>query len=281
MYKIGDFSKLGQVSVRMLRHYDHIDLLKPEDIDPFTGYRSYSIKQLPTLNRIVVLKESGFSLQEIKELVKGELSLESLKAIHLEKQKKIEKELKLAEIQLHRVSLRLEQIENEKKAPQYDVQEKSSKGFVIASIRTFVPHVSEMDNFCKTLHKKLYEYLEECGINEFNGELSIYHNSEYVEKDLDVEMGVKIPRKYLDKKKLPGDLKIREVEPEKRVASLIYKGPYRNTVSGVMALLNWIGLNDWQITGPIKEIQLSGPSFDKEWNVQKDPVSELQIPISE
>ena len=47
MYRIGDFSNLGQISVRMLRHYDQLGLLKPEKVDLISGYRYYSIEQLP------------------------------------------------------------------------------------------------------------------------------------------------------------------------------------------------------------------------------------------
>lgn len=45
MLKIGDFSKLSRISIRMLRHYNEIGLLIPESIDDFTGYRYYSIKR--------------------------------------------------------------------------------------------------------------------------------------------------------------------------------------------------------------------------------------------
>lgn len=47
MFKIGEFSKLTQVSIRMLRYYDENNLLKPAKTDPFTGYRLYSVEQIP------------------------------------------------------------------------------------------------------------------------------------------------------------------------------------------------------------------------------------------
>lgn len=59
MFKIGDFSRLSQVSVRMPRHYDKLGLLTPSQIDKWTGYRYYTIDQLPRLNRIVVLNDLG------------------------------------------------------------------------------------------------------------------------------------------------------------------------------------------------------------------------------
>ena len=67
MIKIGDFARLGQVSVVTLRHYDDIGLLKPVRVDSFTGYRYYSIEQLNHLNRILTLKDLGFSLDQVEQ----------------------------------------------------------------------------------------------------------------------------------------------------------------------------------------------------------------------
>ena len=65
MYRIGQFSKLTGASIRTLRYYDSIDLLKPDEIDLFTGYRYYSDKQIEEYNLILKLKDVGFSLEEI------------------------------------------------------------------------------------------------------------------------------------------------------------------------------------------------------------------------
>ena len=69
MLKIGDFSKLSRVSIRMLRHYDEIGLLKPVWIDPESGYRYYSAEQLPVAGRINALKDMGFGLAAIGEIL--------------------------------------------------------------------------------------------------------------------------------------------------------------------------------------------------------------------
>ena len=69
MLKIGEFSKLSRVSVRMLRHYDEIGLLKPAKIDCFTDYRYYREDQLPTVCRITALKDMGFSLADIVRIL--------------------------------------------------------------------------------------------------------------------------------------------------------------------------------------------------------------------
>ena len=69
MLKIGEFSKLSRISVRMLRHYDEIGLLKPAQTDRFTDYRYYREDQLPVASRITALKEMGFRLAEVRELL--------------------------------------------------------------------------------------------------------------------------------------------------------------------------------------------------------------------
>ena len=79
MLKIGDFSKLSRISIRMLRHYDQIGLLIPASTDPFTGYRYYSETQLPVAGRIAALKDMGFGLTAIAELLKNYHDPEALK----------------------------------------------------------------------------------------------------------------------------------------------------------------------------------------------------------
>ena len=65
VYKIGDFSNLVNISVRTLRYYDEIGLLKPEIVDKFTSYRYYTDDNVVEAQFITLLKEVGFTLQEI------------------------------------------------------------------------------------------------------------------------------------------------------------------------------------------------------------------------
>lgn len=69
MFKIGEFSRLAQVSARMLRYYDQCGLLHPDRVDHFTGYRLYSAAQLTDLARIVALRDMGFGVEEIAALL--------------------------------------------------------------------------------------------------------------------------------------------------------------------------------------------------------------------
>src|SRR5215218_9515294 len=81
MFKIGEFSKLVQVPVATLRYYDQIDLLKPVEVDRFSGYRYYSAGQLPRLHRVLALKSLGFSLEQIAVALDEGLTPEQMRGM--------------------------------------------------------------------------------------------------------------------------------------------------------------------------------------------------------
>jgi DNA-binding transcriptional MerR regulator len=74
MFRIGEFSKFSRVSVRMLRHYDQLGLLRPAHVDPSSEYRYYTADQLPRLHRIIALQDIGFSLEQIRSLLERPVS---------------------------------------------------------------------------------------------------------------------------------------------------------------------------------------------------------------
>jgi len=90
MLKIGEFSKLSRVSVRMLRHYDEIGLLKPAEIDRFTDYRYYREDQLPIAGRIAALKDMGFSLADIVRILEVYDDREKLEQFFSVRQEELE-----------------------------------------------------------------------------------------------------------------------------------------------------------------------------------------------
>lgn len=65
MYKIGEFAKLTNISVKTLRYYNEIGLLLPEEVDIYSGYRYYGNRNLEEIKIIKQLKEAGFTLEEI------------------------------------------------------------------------------------------------------------------------------------------------------------------------------------------------------------------------
>jgi DNA-binding transcriptional MerR regulator len=107
LIKIGDFARLAQVSVVTLRHYDETGLLKPVSVDRFTGYRYYSVAQLPRLNRILALKDLGFSLEQIEQVLNGDLSLEQLRGMLKLRYAEVEQRLADEQGRLTRIAARI------------------------------------------------------------------------------------------------------------------------------------------------------------------------------
>ena len=96
MLKVGDFSQLGQVSVRTLHHYDERGLLKPVKIDSLSNYRFYLLDRLPRLNRILAPRDLGLSLDQISGLVEDELLPDQLRGILKMRRSEIEQQLRKA-----------------------------------------------------------------------------------------------------------------------------------------------------------------------------------------
>ena len=121
MIRIGDFSRLSRVSVKTLRFYDETDLLKPVEVDRYTGYRYYEYSQLARLNRILALKDLGFSLDEIRRLLEIGLPAEQLRGMlklrEAESKQRVQEEAE----RLRRIEARLKQIEQEDVMSKYDV----------------------------------------------------------------------------------------------------------------------------------------------------------------
>ncbi|HLJ32957.1 MAG TPA: MerR family transcriptional regulator, partial [Ktedonobacteraceae bacterium] len=93
MYLIGEFSQISRVSRRLLHYYDEIGLLKPALIDPHTGYRYYSARQLPRLNRILALKELGLTLDSIAVMMQAGVSDEEIHGMLLLQKAELEQTL--------------------------------------------------------------------------------------------------------------------------------------------------------------------------------------------
>lgn len=120
MFSIGQFARLGAVSIRTLRHYDEINLLRPAEVDPDTGYRFYSPKQLRQLNRIVALKDMGLTLGQIRRLVDG-ITVDELRGMLLLRQAQLERELQRQRQHLLGVEARLRNIAQEDDMPSDDI----------------------------------------------------------------------------------------------------------------------------------------------------------------
>src|SRR5215467_750195 len=126
MFRIGEFAQIAQVSGRQLRFYDQLGLLQPAHIDPQSGYRYYSIRQLPRLNSILALKELGLSLEQIGPLLKDEISPSELRGMLTMKRAQVERALREEEVRLRHIESRIAQIDRSGAMEGYDVVTKAA-----------------------------------------------------------------------------------------------------------------------------------------------------------
>jgi DNA-binding transcriptional MerR regulator len=155
MLKIGDFSKLAQVSVKTLRYYGRLGLLKPAWIDRFTGYRYYALDQLPRLNRILALKGLGFSLEQVQRLLRDDLSAAELRGMMRMKHAELERQVQTEQSRLARVEARLRQIELEGTMPEYEVVFKTVPPQRVIGIRDVIPGYRDRPGRCLPIHRHL------------------------------------------------------------------------------------------------------------------------------
>ena len=138
MFSIGEFARLGAVSIRTLRHYDEIGLLPPAEVDVATGYRSYSAKQLRQLNRIVALKDLGLTLAQIRRLLDG-ITVDELCGMLLLRRAQLEGELQRQQHHLLGVEARLRHIAHEDDMPADDIVVKQIPPLGVVAIADTAP----------------------------------------------------------------------------------------------------------------------------------------------
>jgi DNA-binding transcriptional MerR regulator len=281
MFQIGEFSRLGQVSTRMLRHYDKLGLLVPNHTDEWTSYRYYTLEQLSRLHRIIALKDLGFSLQEIGNLLQKEAgpSVAELRGMLLLKQAEVRQSLAESRWQLKQIEARLQRLEEEGQPSPYEIVVKPVPETAVAAVRTTVPHIHEMGHYCEMLAGQVYAGLKKAGIRPLQPELILYHTEEYRETDLEVETAVAVHPKFLSNQPIDKKIRFRQLPGYELAASLIYEGALSEIIPAVLALLRWVGLHQHVPVGPLREIHLSGPVHGA--NVVEDElVTELQLPIA-
>ena len=181
MFKIGEFSKLTQVSIRMLRYYDEMGLLKPAAIDPWTGYRLYGVKQIPVLNKIVYLRDAGFQVAEIAKALQAPDEQTFLAQLE-RKDGQIEQQIQAEQEQLERLMLAKQALFSEKKELPYQVVLRAVPSYPVLALRREIPDYyaegnlwQEMSVLAADLHLT------------FTGEpFSIYYDQDYREHDVDI-----------------------------------------------------------------------------------------------
>jgi DNA-binding transcriptional MerR regulator len=138
MLRIGEFSRLSQVTIKALRYYDDMGLLKPAEIDHFTGYRYYTVEQLPRIHRIIALKELGLSLEQIGVMLNDDLSPDQIRETLRLQQAEIKQRIQEEQARLVRVEFRLRMIEMEDQMPALEVIVKPVPPLRALTLRTSI-----------------------------------------------------------------------------------------------------------------------------------------------
>lgn len=239
MLKIGDFSKLSRISIRMLRHYDEIELLVPESIDEFTGYRYYSEAQLPRANRIQALKDMGFGLSTIAEILKTYNNPQALMRYLMLKQTEMKELAEKTSRQLLLLDTTINRLGKDENIMEYTVTLKEMPERYVASLRKIIPAYDKEGMLWEQMTKEISSQNVQCANPCYS--LAVFHDEGYKENDVDVEIQISMQGKYQDTKNV-----VFKTVPAMLIASATYKGSYDQITDVNQAVANWVRDNNYE-----------------------------------
>jgi DNA-binding transcriptional MerR regulator len=271
MFTVGEFSQLAQVSKRLLRYYDQIDLLKPVHTDPLTGYRYYSAEQMPDLNRILALKDLGLSLDQIRRLLSDNVSTDEIQGMLLLKKAEIEQVLASELQRIRSIESRLQAIRNVESDHPLNVVIKTIPAQPVMSVRTIV----ETFDLAMGIFEKIRIALPEK--SGYGLCFCICHNGEMVDQDMDLEMGRLIETPSHALVPLDGDLQLRlgQLAPVPTMATTVVKGALGTIHTGYGAIGTWVEANGYRLAGTPRELTLQAPQLAD----HSDFITEIQFPV--
>jgi DNA-binding transcriptional MerR regulator len=258
MYKIGDFSKLSQIPVKTLRYYDEIGLLRPGRIKHSSGYRCYRAEHFERLNRILVLKDLGFSLPEIRGLLAERVPPQQIREILRRKRDEMERHVYQESARLARAEARLDLLERGGTTTVHDVAVRTTGAWLVASVRDTIRTHEECERLFEELDRHTNGHRGRCQRG------AVWHDCNGA---IDCEAFELLP----DPIERKGRLQVHEMPPC-RVASLIYRGD-KDYMSAYHAIRSWIAASGIVIAGPKREIYLDNDNEDGE------SVTEIQFPV--
>lgn len=265
LYRIGIFSKMNQVTIKALRYYDEVGLLKPRFIDPENGYRYYSSSQLPMLHQLLALKKIGYSIEEIQKVQSGT----DEKTMLQRKKKQLLEEIaeKTRMLSLLEGYMEAEKIDNP-----YHVIIKELPEVIVASMRRVVSSYGVLFSFVPEMGMEMEKAGCVCAVPEYC--FNIYHDGEYKEENIDVEICEAVTKM----KKNTSKLIFKTIPEEKMAVCVMHKGPYENFPKAYEACLRYIEGNGYEITGPPRESYIDGI-----WNKdsEADWLTEIQFPVKQ
>ena len=271
MLKIRDFARLAEVSMPTLRYYDEIGLLKPIHVDPETGYRFYTMDQLPYLHRILALKELGLGLTQIAHILDEGVSPEALQGMLRLRQAQLQQHVQTEQEQIMRIEARLRSLEQGNGLPNYEVVLKAVKPITGVSLHPVMADLSNQAHWIDILSPILERY----GVTPTDSLLVTHSQSEDEQTPSSVE--IVAPVEYRDARaaiaRSEGRLTLCELPAVPRMASTLYRGHPSMVVHAYQALGTWMENNAYTIVGPRRKI------FLRRGEHLNDALTEIQFPV--
>jgi DNA-binding transcriptional MerR regulator/effector-binding domain-containing protein len=274
MFRIGEFAQIAQVSGRQLRFYDQLGLLRPDHTDPATGYRYFSIRQLPQLNRILALKELGLTLEQIGGLLQNEISAAELRGMLAMKRAQVEQSLRAEEARLRHIESRIQQIDRVGTMQDYDIVVKSVAAQPWLSVRSLCEGMDEAVALLSTVAVEGCRQIK-AGLRD---KLVVVGRTDFEQEKLDLEVGVSLTRPTNQSVALAGDQVLRagELPAVETMASVVRSGPGYESHRAFGAIGAWMEANSYAIVGPFREVFLEPLTGPPDMN---DALVEIQFPV--
>ncbi|SEF72795.1 MerR family transcriptional regulator [Paenibacillus sp. UNC499MF] len=269
MFKISEFSRISKVSLKTLRYYDQIGLLKPIKVDHDTGYRYYSAEQLLELNRIFLYKELGFTLPQIIQLLREDITAEHIQGMFKLKKSETQHIIDSEQAKLARIEERMRLIEREGQAEteqEIRIKAEGAQPFLFLKARGKEEDIPELFRTFNQLLTKETRHLAQ------SPQVVLWKETEEKDDEFEFEVG------YFLTRELPLSLDVfqqRNLPPEPMMATMTFRSDSAFACTACVDLANWIEKNNYMIkeNEPGREIYL--PRSTK----QRAQVMELQIPI--
>jgi DNA-binding transcriptional MerR regulator len=274
MFRIGEFAQIAQVSGRQLRFYDQLGLLQPAHVDQQTGYRYYTIRQLPRLNSILALKELGLSLEQIGPLLDREMSPAELRSMLTLKRAQLERSLQEEEARLRHIESRIAQIDRDGKADGFDVIVKSTPPTPFLAVNCSCDNMDEVVRMVRTVAEEGTRQIRPA----LRDKLIVVARNDVDAEKLDLDIGFSLTRPSNASVRVAGDLVLRatELPAIETMATLVRPGTNAESHTSFGTVGRWIEANHYEIAGPCREIFLEPitgpPGFE-------GALVEIQFPV--
>ncbi|MER7846645.1 MerR family transcriptional regulator [Kitasatospora sp. NPDC096077] len=273
MLNIGDFAGHGRVSVRMLHHYDAIGLLRPARVDPATGYRCYEAGQLARLNRVIALKELGFTLQQVRTVLDERPEAVELRGMLRLRRAQLAEAIAADERRLARVEARLRTIESEGNMSQHDVVVKPVPSVRVAQLSGVAASYAPEDitPVVGPLFDELCRRLAEAGIEEAGPSVARYEDSPERDGSVVVVAAVQVAPSVRGGR---DDFEVVDLAPIEEAVTIVHRGSMEDALGSFQALARFIEENGYRTAGYARERYLECPDDVSGWVVEfQEPVT--------